>query len=264
MLALLAAAPAVAAMPSLARAQDSRERRELYASPSALIKPPRLKQGDLVGLIAPGGNMDDDGLQKCVRNLESIGMRVKLGKHVRAQHGAYAGTVAQRREDLQGMFEDREVNAIWAARGGQGCIALLPLLDYAAIRANAKILIGYSDITALHLALYRKAGLITFHGPVASSTFSPYSVLHMQNVLMAPQPEYTISMADENQLKALTAPQFEARAFHHGIVEGRLTGGNLSLVSALAGTPYAARFAGHIAFLEEIDEAPHRIDRMLA
>jgi muramoyltetrapeptide carboxypeptidase len=234
------------------------------AAPSGLIRPRRLRRGDLVGLIAPGGAMEDAGLQKCVANLESLGLRVKPAANLRAQNGMYAGTVGQRLADLHAMVADPEVSAIWAARGGQGCIALLPLIDYALVRANPKILVGYSDITALHLAWRRQANLVSFHGPVAWSTFTPYSVEHLQRTLMEPLP-YTIRMAAENAAKAIAgATQFEARAVNHGIVEGPLVGGNLSLVSALAGTPYAADFRGALGFIEEIEEAPHRVARMMA
>ena len=116
-------------------------------------KPPRLKPGALIGLIAPGGVVDDAIIQACVKNLEALGFKVKLGVNIRAARGGYAGTTAQRVDDLHSMFLDRDVQAIWAARGGSGCAGLLPHLQYAMIRRHPKILIGYSDITALHLAL---------------------------------------------------------------------------------------------------------------
>ena len=123
------------------------------AVPKRLIKPPRLRSGDLVGLIAPGGVVDDALIEKCVKNLESFGMRVKVSANIRAARGGYAGTIAQRVDDLHAMFLDREVKAIWAARGGSGCIHLLPKINYPLIRNHPKILIGYSDITALLLAI---------------------------------------------------------------------------------------------------------------
>jgi muramoyltetrapeptide carboxypeptidase len=127
----------------------------------SLIKPSRLKTGDLVGLIAPGGVVDDALIEKCVKNLEAFGMRVKVSANIRAARGGYAGTVAQRVDDLHAMFLDKEVKAIWAARGGSGCIRLLPEINYSLIRNHPKILVGYSDITALLLAIYRHAGLVT-------------------------------------------------------------------------------------------------------
>ena len=233
------------------------------AAPHRLIKPPRLKAGDLVGLIAPGGVVDDALIEKCVKNLESLGMRVKVSINIRAARGGYAGTVAQRVDDLHAMFLDREVKAIWPARGGSGCVHLLPKINYSLIRNHPKILIGYSDITALLLAIYRHAGLVTFHGPVASSTFSDYSVAHLKAVLMEPQARFDINMSAQNAEKALQEPQFARRTLREGVATGRLVGGNLSVLTAMVGTPYAAEFSGSIMFLEEIGEAPYRIDRML-
>ena len=161
------------------------------------------------------------------------------------------------------MFLDRNVGAIWAARGGSGCLALLPRLDYGAIRSRPKILIGYSDVTALHLALYRHAGLVTFHGPVASSMFSDFSVNHMRNVLMEQRSPSVLEIAAENLQRAAQEPQFAPCVFRAGKAEGRLVGGNLSLVCAMIGTPYAASVKGNLLFLEENGEAPYRVDRML-
>lgn len=231
--------------------------------PRPLIKPRALKPGDLVGLIAPSGVLDDATLQRGVSNLESLGFRVKLGANVRAAHGGYAGTVAQRLDDLHAMFLDREVKAIWAARGGSGCSALLPGIQYELIRNHPKILVGYSDITALHLAIHRHAGLVTFHGPVAPSTPTDYAVTQMQAVLMSPRPETEIAMSVENSKMAPERPEFALRTFRDGIAEGRLIGGNLSVVCALIGTPYAAEMKNRLVFLEDVGEAPYRIDRML-
>lgn len=217
----------------------------------------------MVGLVAPGGMAEDALIEKCVRNLEGMGFSVKPGRHLRAVHGNYAGSVAQRAEDLHAMFADREVAGIWAARGGSGCTALLPLLDYAAIRRNAKVLVGFSDITALHLALLRKAGLVTFHGKVASSTFSDFSVEHLRSVLMEPRARAVLPIAPENLEKARQQAQFAPRVFRPGRAQGRLVGGNLSTLAAMVGTPYGAVTGGAILFLEEVAEAPYRIDRML-
>ena len=228
-----------------------------------LVKPAVLKQGDLVGLIAPGGVVDDTIIQKCVTNLESLDFKVKLSPNIRAVRGGYAGTVQQRLDDLHGMFIDKEVKAIWTARGGSGCTGLLPGIRYDLVRKHAKILIGYSDITALHLALYRRAGLVTFHGPVAWSTPNDYAVSQMQAVLMNPRPQTEINMSVENERRASTQAEFALRTFRHGIAEGRLIGGNLSVLGALIGTPYAAEIENHLVFLEDVREPPYRIDRML-
>lgn len=228
-----------------------------------IIKPPRLKPGDTVGLITPSGHVDQEKIDKCVGNLQSLELKVKLAKNIRALRGNFAGTARQRLEDLHAMFADPEIKGIWAAHGGSGAIGLLAALDYELIRRNPKVFVGYSDITALHLAILRHSGLVTFHGPVASSTFSEYSVAHLRAILMAPRPEYVMAMAEENRLKAEASPHFSVRTLSAGIAEGTLVGGNLSLLSALVGTPYAADFKRAIVFLEDIGEAPYRIDRML-
>ena len=228
-----------------------------------LIKPPRLRQGDTVALVAPGGYTTEKSIAKARANIEKLGLRVREGAFLREVNGNYAGTVHQRLLDLHAAFADPEIKMIWPIRGGSGCISLLAQLDYALIRANPKILLGYSDITALHLAIHKHAGLVTFHGPVASSTMSDYSTEHMLAVLSDPQPAYTIPMALENSRRALEAPHFAMRTVHGGVATGPLMGGNLSLVAALAGTPYAADFEDSILFLEEVNEAPYRIDRWM-
>lgn len=233
------------------------------ASRTPLLKPAHLREGDLVGLVTPSGHVSDAKIAKSIANIESLGLRVKTGRHIREQRGNYAGTVAQRLEDLHAMFADPDIKGIWAATGGSGGISLLPHIDYALIRKHPKVFVGYSDTTALHLAIHRQTGLVTFHGPLGVSTFSDYSVRQLRAVLMEPQSAWTIFMAEENRAKADMAPQFQPRTLKEGQAEGRLVGGNLSLVSALAGTPYGADFRDKLLFLEDIREPPYKIDRML-
>ncbi len=229
----------------------------------ALIKPARLQRGDLVGLIAPSGVMDDATIQKSVINVESMGFKVKLSPNIRAVRGGYAGTVAQRLDDLHGMFRDHEVKAIWAARGGSGCSGLLPGIRYDLIRQHPKILIGYSDITALHLAIHRMTGLVTFHGPVAPSTQNDYALTQLAAVLMEPRAQTEINMSIENKRREITQPEFTLRTLRAGVATGRLIGGNLSVLAALIGTPYAAQFKNNLVFLEDVHEPPYKVDRML-
>src|SRR5258706_1004627 len=252
---MVAAAAATVALPAASQVGAS------GAAPR-LIKPPRLKPGAVVGLIAPGGIVNDGLIQKCIANLESQQFVVKTGRNIRAAHGGYAGTVQQRLADLHEMFADREVAAIWAARGGSGTLALLAHIDYGLVRKHPKILVGFSDITALHLAMLRHAGLVTFHGPTGSSTFSEFSVSQMLGVLMEPAATRVLPMAEENRAKGAEFAQFKARVFSEGVAEGRLAGGNLSIACALVGTPYAIRPGANLLFLEDVGEAPYRIDRM--
>jgi len=255
---------ACAVLPTAEAAPRRHARKHPSSRPmKSLIKPPRLRRGDTVGLIAPGGYTTEKSIAKARANIESLGLKVREGTFLREVNGNYAGTVQQRLYDLHAMFADPEVAMLWPIRGGSGCISLLAHLDYELIRKNPKILLGYSDITALHLAIYRKTGLVSFHGPVASSTLSDYAREHMLAVLSDPQPEYTIPMALENSRRAVVEPHFGMRTVHRGCATGPLMGGNLSLVSALAGTPYAADFRDCILFLEEVNEAPYRIDRWM-
>jgi len=253
---------AAAALPASPLAAPYRKRPAPRRMP-ALIKPPRLRRGDTVGLIAPGGYTSEKSIAKARANIESLGLKVREGQYLREVNGNYAGTVQQRLSDLHAMFADPEVTMLWPIRGGSGCISLLKELDYGLIRRHPKILLGYSDITALHLAILKETGLVTFHGPVASSTLSDYAREHMLAVLADPQPSYTIPMALENSRRAVLQPHFAMRTVHGGSATGLLIGGNLSLVAALAGTPYAADFRNSILFLEEVNEAPYRIDRWM-
>ncbi len=254
---LLSAGLSLAALPAAAA------KRPQTAAGHSMIKPARLREGDMIGLITPAGHVNEEKIAKSIRNIESLGLRVKQGKYIREGRGNYAGTAWQRLEDLHAMFADPEVKGIWTAAGGSGAISLLPYIDYKLIRKNPKVFVGYSDITALHLAIGRQAGLVTFHGPVGISSFSEYAVRHLRAVLMDPQPTYQITMSAENAAQAATKEQFALRTLQHGVREGRLIGGNLSLVAALAGTPYGADYDKAILFLEDISEAPYRIDRMM-
>jgi muramoyltetrapeptide carboxypeptidase len=254
---------AFATMAAAAVVLPARARPSSTTMTRSLIKPPRLRFGDTIGLVAPGGRTNDDAIAKAVARIEQLGFKVRQGANLRAIHGNYGGTVQQRRDDLHAMFVDPEIKAIWCIRGGSGCISLLSTLDYGLIRAHPTILLGYSDISALHLAIYRHAGLVTFHGPVASSSDADYTNAHMLAVLMDPQPVYTIPMALENRVRGQDQPQYAIRTAVHGQASGPLIGGNLSMVSALAGTPYAADFRHAILFLEEVNEEPYRIDRWL-
>ena len=226
-----------------------------------LLRPKRLQPGDTIGLITPGSYLSDEGLGRAVRNLESLGFRVKLGEHISAENGFVAGTDEQRLADLHAMFADREVAGIWCARGGYGCTRLLPFIDYDLIRDHPKALIGYSDITALHVAIHQRTGLVTFHGPVGASELTDYTRDQFEAVLMEGRAPYTIELSEDNLAKEADA--YQPMVLNPGKARGVLTGGNLSLLAALCGTPDEPNFAGKLVFMEEIGEKPYRIDRML-
>jgi len=224
-----------------------------------LTVPPRLRAGDTVGLVTPGSYITDAGLEKAVVILESLGLRVKRGKHLRAENGFTAGTDAERLADLHAMFADPGVRAVWCARGGYGCGRLLPQIDYKLIRRNPKILIGYSDITALAIAITKETGLVTYHGPVASSDFTDFTLGHLRGAVLAGGQYLPVTRPAATPEGSVYAG-YTIRA---GRATGPLWGGNLSLLAASAGTDYAPPVRGSLLFIEEIGESPYRIDRML-
>lgn len=229
--------------------------------PKRRLLPKHLAKGQTVGLITPGSYIGDEGLEKAVTNLESLGLTVKLGQHIRAERGFTAGTDAERLSDIHSFFADPQVDAIWCARGGYGCGRLLPQLDYRLIRKNPKVLVGYSDITALHNAIYQKTGLVTFHGPVGSSDFTDYTREQVTKVLFDAVANHSIPHAAANQENE--DPVYRLRTLRSGTAQGVLLGGNLTLLASLAGTGFLPAIKNKILFLEDIGEKPYRIDRML-
>jgi muramoyltetrapeptide carboxypeptidase len=236
---------------------------ETFAAPPPprLRKPAALREGATVALVAPGSPISEEKIAKSLLNLAALGLKVKEGQHWRARLGYLAGTDAERLADLHRAFADPEVEAVWCARGGYGCGRLLHLLDYGLIRRNPKIFIGYSDITALHLAIHQRTGLVTFHGPVAASDYPENTLAHLKAAIFDKKTPYALSVPADDE----TLPGEEHRPFviAPGRAAGPLVGGNLALLSALAGTPWAPSFRGKIAFIEDIGEQPYRLDRML-
>ena len=224
-----------------------------------IIKPPRLKTGDTIGLIAPGSFIDDGELRDSIHSLELLGFKVVYTNNILARDGYLAGTDEQRASDINEMFSRKDINAVVAARGGYGCTRILPMLDYGVIKNNPKILVGYSDITALLFGIFKETGLICFHGPVGISTFNNFSVDYFRDVLIYPHDKLTFYNAQESNNDDLYKPV----TIRSGIAQGKLVGGNLSLVVSVIGTSYDVDTDGKIIFLEEVGEEPYRVDRML-
>ncbi|MEM9324596.1 MAG: LD-carboxypeptidase [Bacteroidota bacterium] len=218
------------------------------APPSRLI-PRALSKGDTVGLVTPASAISRSAFEKTLDNIEQLGFRVKFSDNLRVRRGFLSGTDKQRVEDLHQMYQDPQVQGIICARGGYGSARLLPLLNYDLIRNHAKPLIGYSDITALHQAIYQKAGVVGYHGPVGASDYNDFTVDHFQDILL--------------KGKRLKISTEDPKVIRSGQAEGILAGGNLSLLSSLVGTPYEMSYRGHLLFIEEIGESVYRIDRML-
>lgn len=224
-----------------------------------LTKPPRLKKGDVIGLVAPASTPSSaEKVEKGVKYLESLGYRVKIGARVMETYGYLAGSDEHRAEDFNSMLRDPQVRAIIAIRGGYGTPRILQCIDYRAARRDPKIIVGYSDMTALQLALFRKTGLVTFSGPMAGvemwNGIDPYTEEHFWRVATSTSMIGVLENPEEEPLRVLK----------QGQGSGRLLGGNFALVASLMGTPYLPNLRGSVLILEDVDEAPHRIDRMFA
>lgn len=227
-----------------------------------IIKPKRLKAGDTVGLIAPAGYVDDEEFDEAVRNIENLGFKVKTGKNTRKRYNFLAGTDKERLEDLHWAFGDAEIKAVWCIRGGYGVTRILPNIDYNLIKKNPKIVIGYSDITGLLLAIHQQTGLVTFHGPGASSDYNDYARNNCLNVLMNPSATYKIELSANNQAREDDA--YKTVAITKGKGRGKLIGGNLTLISVMCGTKFEIKNTkGKILFIEDVNEPPYKVDRML-
>jgi muramoyltetrapeptide carboxypeptidase len=229
------------------------------------IKPKRLKAGDTIGLIAPSSNTwEDEEIHFAIDVLKSFGFKVKQGKYIFQRNGYLAGNDKDRAWDINNMFQDKNVDGIFCLRGGYGSPRILPYLNYDLIAANPKVFIGYSDITALLNAIYARTGLVTFHGPIAKQNFTEYTLQGFKDVLFTPKIDLDLG----------TPPLFEPKEgqaekdnrltlITQGKAHGRLIGGNLSLMVKLVGTPFEPDYSGKILFLEDVEEAPYRIDGML-
>lgn len=222
------------------------------------VHPPKLNKGDLIGIVTPASPVADaTRIEKGVRYLESLGYRIKVGENVGKVRGYLAGTDEERVADLHAMFADKEVRAIICVRGGYGTPRLLPLLNYRLIARNPKILSGFSDITALQFALWKKCGLITFHGPMTgvemATEIDPYT-----------EEMFWRALTSTKKIGKIKFPEVpEVQPLHTGKARGRLLGGNLSLIVSILGTPYQPSFRDSLLFVEEIDEQPYRVDRMM-
>jgi muramoyltetrapeptide carboxypeptidase len=231
------------------------------AETPALMRPPALRAGDTVGLITPATYVSDpDRLALVARTIEYFGLKAKLGRNVGKRHGYLGGTDRERLDDLHEMFRDPEVKAVLPIRGGYGSAQLLDRIDYSLIRSRPKVFIGYSDITAMHLAIQRHAGLVTFHGPMVLAEFTDFTQAAFRRALFDGRPLGALTNPPEtNRLR----PAHALRVIRPGKARGPLVGGNLTLVASTMGTPYEIDTRGRILFLEDVDEQPYSIDRML-
>ena len=216
-----------------------------------ILKPPRLKVGDTVALVSPASMVFKDELKYINMILGQQGLKVKVATHTLDQYGYLAGRDIDRATDVNAMFADDTVQALVTTRGGWGSGRILPLLDYDLIRQNPKIIIGYSDITALLLAIYTRSGLVTFHGPSGTSVWNKFSVDYLKAILF------------DAKAIMLQPPTNIVETIRGGKARGRLVGGNLSVLTAMVGSGYLPEWRGEILFVEEVGEDVYRVDRML-
>lgn len=216
----------------------------------------KLKKGDTLGIIAPASFTSMENVESAKNNLEKMGFKVVLGESTKSRWYSYAGPEEVIVKDINDFFADSNIDGIICMRGGYGCNRLVEMVDYSVIEKNPKVFIGYSDITTLHMAIFQKTGLVTFHGPMAVSNFSGEynqdTYRSFEDVLMNDN--------DEIVLKNFTK---ELGVLSEGRAEGEIVGGNLATMIASLGTEYDVDYNGKILFLEEIGEKTYKIDRML-
>jgi len=229
----------------------------------ALIRPARLCPGDTIGLINPSGAVyERAAYEHTHERLKTLGFRVREGAHLRARYGHMAGTPQQRADDIHALFQDTQVAGILAMTGGSGANRVLPLLDYGLIAQHPKFLGGFSDLTALITAVHVKTGLVTFHSPLGRSQWNAFSVEHFKAVTMDTK-DHTLRNVQVNG-DDLLPQEGRITTLNGGMAQGPLIGGNLAVLTSLAGTPYWPSFDGTILFLEDVNEYVYRIDRMLS
>ena len=223
------------------------------------IKPFKLPPGAKIGVVSPASRpLYEEKLYQGVNYLKKLGYEVFESKHVLDQKGYLAGEDSARVQDLNEMFNNPELDAVICSRGGYGTPRIIDQIDFEAIKRNPKIFMGYSDITSLSLAIWKKTGLVTFSGPMVAvemgNGIDLFTEKHCWNMLTSTKPVGRLSEPDN----------FPIEIYRQGKAEGILLGGCLSLINVLLGTPYIPDFTGAILFIEDIGEEPHGVDRYLA
>ncbi len=222
-----------------------------------MLRPKPLKKGDTIGLVGTSSPTPPERIKPAIEALERLGLKVIVGESCYASHGYLSGGDELRARDINSMFSNPSVKGVFSIRGGYGSARLLELLDYEMIKSNPKLFIGYSDVTALHIAFNQICNLVTFHGPMPSTELykevDDYTMDYYLENIFSDKPLGLIKNSESIEMKTLVG----------GNCEGILTGGNLSLIAASIGTKYEIDTKGKILFIEEVDEEPYRIDRML-
>lgn len=224
------------------------------------IRPPRLRKGDLIGIVAPSSpQRDDDRLRRGIHYFESLGYRVRLGEHLWKRHGYLAGTDDERVADLNAMLNDPAVRMVVAGRGGYGMTRILDRVDYRAMRRDPKIIVGFSDVTALNCAALRRARLVTFSGAMpgvdfGGATIDEFAEEHFWRVVTSARAFGSLPSPADSTMSSIA----------RGRAEGWLLAGNLTLLAVLCGTPFIPKANGAVLLVEEIGEESYRVDRLLS
>jgi muramoyltetrapeptide carboxypeptidase len=234
------------------------------AAASSVLKPRQLAPGDTVALVSPASaTFQSLDVQIARESLEALGLKVRLGEHMMGRHGYLAGDDKARAADINAFFADRTVAAVHPIRGGWGSSRLLPYLDFDVVRRNPKVLLGYSDITTLLLAVHAKTGLVTFHGPIGMGRWDTFSVDYYRRVLFNAEQVTYQNKHDLSDRNSLTQTEFRTQTIVPGKARGRLLGGNLTVLTTIIGSPYLPDWDNAILFCEDVHEDLYRIDRML-
>ncbi|MGY6744059.1 MAG: S66 peptidase family protein [Cecembia sp.] len=228
-----------------------------------VVLPKSISKGDKVGIISPSAaTADRIQFQFAQETLEALGFEVRLGENLKNRRGHLAGSDEERAADLNRMFADPDIKGIICIRGGSGASRILPMLDYKTIQKNPKPLLGYSDITALHSAIHAQTGLITFHGPNGTGSWNSFNVRQFEKLFF----ERELVKFENETVKGddLIVKQNRIQTIRPGKASGKILGGNLTVLTALSGTPFLPDFKNAILFLEDIGEDPYKIDRMMS
>ena len=234
-------------------------------SQDQVIKPPALQPGDTIAFVTPARMRDWDAVVAAKEELERRGYIVRTDLNIRHEVKYLGGTDEERAHSINAAFADPTIDAVFPVTGGYGTTRILDDIDWGVIRANPKVVIGYSDVTALHLAMLKKSGVVSFHAPYPTYMYAPRSEGETRDYSFAEKYFWGTITGDPStrviETDDLTTPPV---VIEPGVGRGPLTGGNLTLVATLMGTPYEMETDGRILFFEDIGEAPYRIDRMLS
>ncbi|GAB1537814.1 LD-carboxypeptidase [Scytonema sp. NUACC21] len=234
------------------------------AANQPLLKPKRLQPGSVVGIVSPAGAVFvREQLNIVLDAVKALGLVPRVAPHVLERYGYLAGKDKDRAADINQFFGDSSVAAILPIRGGWGSSRMLPYLDYDRIRKNPKILVGFSDITSLLLGLNAKTNLVTFHGPNGLSSWRKSQTEYFRRLLFNGETITFKNEKDSGDADRLMQVKYRIQTITSGKAKGRLIGGNLSVLTAIVGSPYLPDFNGAILFLEDLNENIYRVDRMM-